>query len=54
MSYSCRCSHVRTVHVNCIVSMANLACPFCSQQIVLIAPSLTAQTLVRNFTARKA
>lgn len=53
MSYSCGCSHVRTLHVNCVVSMANLNCPFCSERIVVIAPSLMAQTLVRPIPVRK-
>lgn len=53
MSYSCRCSHVRTFHVNCIFSMANLNCPMCGEQIAVIAPSLMAQTLVRSITVRK-
>lgn len=53
MSYSCACSHVRTLHVNCVVSMSSLNCPFCSQQIVVIAPSLMAQTLVHSITVRK-
>lgn len=53
MSYSCGCSLVRTLHVNCIFSMASLNCPQCSEQIVLIAPSLMAQSLVRNIPVRK-
>ena len=53
MSYSCGCSHVRTLHVNCVVSMRSLDCPVCREQIVLVAPSLMANTpdrvlLVRN------
>jgi len=56
MSYSCGCSrggHVRTLHVNCVVSMSNLNCPQCSDEIVLIAPSLMAPTAFRKFTVRK-
>ena len=53
MSYSCGCTQVRTLHVNCIVSMASLKCPICGEEIVVIAPSLMAQTLVRTITVRK-
>lgn len=57
-SYSCACSragscHVRTLHVNCVVSLADLKCPYCSEEIVVIAPSLMAETLVRRITVRK-
>lgn len=53
LSYSCACSQVRTLHVNCIVSMMNLACPHCSEDIVLIAPSLMTPTADRRFSVRK-
>ena len=53
MSYSCRCSHVRTLHVNCVFSMSNLNCPICGEQIVIVAPSLMTQTLVRSIRVRK-
>lgn len=56
MSYSCACSragHTRTLHVNCIVSVADLNCSYCREEIVVIAPSLMAQTLVRKIIVRK-
>ena len=55
-SYACGCSrsgHVRSLHVNCVVSMSNLKCPLCCEDIVLIAPSLMTSTAVRRFTVRK-
>lgn len=55
-SYSCGCSrggHVRALHVNCIVSMSNRNCPLCSEEVILIAPSLMTPTAVRCFTIKK-
>ena len=56
VNYSCGCSrsgHVRTLHVNCVVSMSNAKCPLCCEEIVLIVPWLMIPTTFRAFSVRK-
>lgn len=53
MSYSCRCTTLRKMHMNCTVSMSSLHCPICSQAIVVIAPSLMVAGCFRSFRVRR-
>lgn len=53
MSYTCKCTALRKMHVNCIVSMSSLHCPICSQAIVVIAPSLMVAGCFRSVRVRR-
>ncbi|CAN0241899.1 unnamed protein product [Pylaiella littoralis] len=58
MSFSCNCRGSpapRMMHVDCIVSMNELTCPFCRSPVVIVAPSLPGerQSGTRTFTVKR-
>ncbi len=56
MSYRCACTGEtpRKMHVNCIVSMSDLSCPWCQSPITIIAPSLMTERRVHRLNIAKA